>query len=75
MGVEVKAETWLHREGHSRVSKVSFWRVSASLSRWWVESGVVAEIEMVGRRVSVRQRFGGGVLTVAMKVLQSSILI
>lgn len=44
MVVEVKAESWLHTEGHSRVLSVSFWRDSASLIR---SLGVVEERWMV----------------------------
>lgn len=41
MVVEVKAETCLQTEGHSRVCKVSFWRDSARLSRGVDSGGVV----------------------------------
>lgn len=47
MEVEVKAESWLQRDGHSRILRVSDCSESANLTRSGTGSGEAAAREMV----------------------------
>lgn len=51
MEVDVKEESCLHTEPHSRILSVSDCRVCERLSRWKRESGVVSESERVEEEV------------------------